>query len=150
MEDGWGDGGDLIRWQSLRRPLRWDLHSRCSFMANPGKGTVEPVVRRCSQSGRGRFRAKPDDVKLACSVVFAAHGARRYAWRTKIGRGPGSKAGADGAEPEDRGERCRRRLQDPFVQGREGVPGQRPPDDLYLLARYTAYGFQYWRLCGNG
>ncbi|MDE0031949.1 MAG: hypothetical protein OXU75_02245 [Deltaproteobacteria bacterium] len=24
------------------------------------------------------------------------------------------------------------------------------PDGLYLLARYTACGFQYWRLCGNG
>ncbi|MCY4555694.1 MAG: hypothetical protein OXF79_04805 [Chloroflexi bacterium] len=23
-------------------------------------------------------------------------------------------------------------------------------DDLYLLARYTAQGFQYWHLCGNG
>ena len=24
------------------------------------------------------------------------------------------------------------------------------PDDLYLLARNTAEGFQYWHLCGNG
>jgi len=37
-----------------------------------------------------------------------------------------------------------------WLAGMMGECVETAADDLYLLARYTAYGFQYWHLCGNG
>ncbi|MCY4440762.1 MAG: hypothetical protein OXE53_11215 [Deltaproteobacteria bacterium] len=37
-----------------------------------------------------------------------------------------------------------------WLAGMMGESVETGPDDLYLLARYTAYGFQYWHLCGSG
>ena len=37
-----------------------------------------------------------------------------------------------------------------WLAGMMGECLETAPDDLYLLARHTAYGFQYWHLCGNG